>query len=61
MLLVRNTFSSTVYWGVTSSSSPEIATLVLPKIIAFTHIRTNVIAINSSSSTRFEIVPLVLI
>jgi hypothetical protein len=38
----------------------KIATLVLPKMIAFTHIRTNVIALNTSSSTRFEIVPLVL-
>ena len=59
--LVQNASSSTVYWGVTSSTSPEIATLVLPKMKAFTHIRTNFIALNVSSSTRFEIVPLVLI
>ncbi len=50
MLLVRNASSSTVYRGVTSSTSPEIATLVLPKMIVFTDIRTNVIAQNASSS-----------
>jgi hypothetical protein len=58
---VQNASSSTVYWGVTSSTSTEIATLVLPKMKAFTHIRTNFIALNVSSSIRFEIVPLVLI
>jgi len=61
MLLVQNASSSTVYWGVTSSTSPEVATLVLLKKTELTHIRTNVIALNASSSTNFEIVPLVLI
>ena len=61
MLLVQNASSSTVYWGVTSSTSPEIATLVLPKMIVFTDIRTNVIAQNACSSTNPKYVTLVLI
>jgi hypothetical protein len=61
MLLVRNASSSTVYWGVTSSTSPEIATLVLPKMIVFTDIRTNVVAQNASSSTNPKYATLVLI
>ncbi len=61
MLLVQNASSSTVYWGVTSSTNPNFATPALPKMLVFTDIRTNVIAKNSSSSTYPKCLTLVLI
>ncbi len=53
--LVRNAFSpktssSTHYWVVTSSTNPEKSTLVLLKMHLISGFRTNVIALNVSSS-----------
>jgi hypothetical protein len=61
MLLVRNAPSSTHYCSVTGSASPDLATLVLPKMRRLGIIRTNDIALNVCSSTNPNKVTLVLI